>query len=86
MASGERPGATSSKTFVPPDRSSPKEATVFIDPFFVGMLLVLRAAYDKIPDNIPPPTMETEISAILDRVKDTGVLEEVKGFDPPKRL
>lgn len=85
MTSGERPGGTLSATSVPSDRSSRKETTVFIDPVFVEMLLVLRAAYDKTPDGTPPPTTETEIAATLDRVKDRcGATRKREGFRYPE--
>lgn len=48
------------------------------------MLLVLRAVCDKIANDIRPPTKETENAVVFHRVKDAGVLDNVKAFDPMK--
>lgn len=55
-----------------------------VDPAFAEMLLLLRAAYDDIPDDIPPLTTGEAMAAIPDRLKEAGALEEVDALDSPE--
>lgn len=61
-----------------------RENGSLVDTAFAEMLLLLRAAYDDIPDDIPSLTTGEAMAAIPDRLKDAGALEEVDALDSPE--